>query len=753
METFKVDKQGFVVKCIRKGCKNKPMNKCKFDSKTSKFNCRRCAEGKPIEKRPVKQDNFKKSTVYLRIKKDKAELEEKIIKALGELKFSSVVSYNLDIKIFYRDVTSNLNINKKEENEMEKPKFSFGEAATCLFSDGEVEELLLELPEIFQEENEPNLEVHDLEIRNIIHNNINNLNNDSDISPKSERRFSLNELRIILKLLKLKLNFFISDTAMGKFLGKKEGLDYSIKYWIIKCFKQILFNKVRNYFEIKTFNFQEPNGNIIKGSFLNVRKLIQYLILNQFKFADKEVKILISGDGRKSSKRTNFTVLTMKILTDQTHSPNDVHTIAIVETSESYETIKQLFSVVNEELKNVAINGIQILEAKYKVKFFFCSDWKFLALSLGLNAANSKYFCPWCTCTKISFRYSDIANYSKLYRTLPNMKGGSCPNCKPIEKESEPTITLSDEIFIDLSIEIDSNVINDEIVTNFDGFTFPPITSEMEIVPPSNSISDAVTIPPINSEIDVENLLLNDEMIPSDEKCDPEHGVIHDCLLLCQIFVISHIFMDLLHALLRITDVVEKYLFIKIFQAKKVKEFVQAVWEQCGFRWIPYSTKEKKVEKIVFPSLDGKLKKKLFNLQTLTFITSGNTFVSCFQQIGCLFSYLECPKGSHTTCTHNIKSPKDYQREIMKLKRLFYMIGNEKALTPYFHGMEIHVPVMIKSAPGNSLSQFNLSSQEAKHKVETAIQFRASNQIDCVSQILVHESALLYVNYIDLTNF
>ena len=36
----------------------------------------------------------------------------------------------------------------------------------------------------------------------------------------------------------------------------------------------------------------------------------------------------------------------------------------------------------------------------WKFELFFSSDWKFLAICLGFNSANSKYFCPWCEITK-----------------------------------------------------------------------------------------------------------------------------------------------------------------------------------------------------------------------------------------------------------------------------------------------------------------------------------------------------------------
>jgi hypothetical protein len=31
---------------------------------------------------------------------------------------------------------------------------------------------------------------------------------------------------------------------------------------------------------------------------------------------------------------------------------------------------------------------------------YFSSDWKFLAINLGMNSANSRFFCPWCEVSK-----------------------------------------------------------------------------------------------------------------------------------------------------------------------------------------------------------------------------------------------------------------------------------------------------------------------------------------------------------------
>ena len=46
-----------------------------------------------------------------------------------------------------------------------------------------------------------------------------------------------------------------------------------------------------------------------------------------------------------------------------------------------------------EQLDCIEVNGIN-----FKLEVFLSGDWKFLALILGLDAANSNHSCLWCKC-------------------------------------------------------------------------------------------------------------------------------------------------------------------------------------------------------------------------------------------------------------------------------------------------------------------------------------------------------------------
>lgn len=54
-----------------------------------------------------------------------------------------------------------------------------------------------------------------------------------------------------------------------------------------------------------------------------------------------------------------------------------------------------------ERDKRVAEKGIKVNDSIFTVKFFFASDWQFMAKVTGLKASNAKFFCPWCCCRDV----------------------------------------------------------------------------------------------------------------------------------------------------------------------------------------------------------------------------------------------------------------------------------------------------------------------------------------------------------------
>jgi hypothetical protein len=112
-------------------------------------------------------------------------------------------------------------------------------------------------------------------------------------------------------------------------------------------------------------------------------------------------------------------MVTCTILDDilNIHKADFHYTTILYPGVENYETLQNVMEPMISELHNLVINGlIDPNGTKWKIEPYFSSDWKFMAIILGFNAANANYFCPWCMCTK-----KDIGNRDKIHKIEKNM--------------------------------------------------------------------------------------------------------------------------------------------------------------------------------------------------------------------------------------------------------------------------------------------------------------------------------------------
>jgi len=99
------------------------------------------------------------------------------------------------------------------------------------------------------------------------------------------------------------------------------------------------------------------------------------------------------------------------------HKADSHNTVILYPGGENYEILQQVIKLLISELHSLAVNGLEDSSGiKWKVQFYFSSDWKFMAIILGFNAPNANFFCPWCLCTK-----NDIGNKSNVYRIEKDM--------------------------------------------------------------------------------------------------------------------------------------------------------------------------------------------------------------------------------------------------------------------------------------------------------------------------------------------
>ncbi|RIB02903.1 hypothetical protein C2G38_2049701 [Gigaspora rosea] len=124
------------------------------------------------------------------------------------------------------------------------------------------------------------------------------------------------------------------------------------------------------------------------------------------------IHIRISGDGRNVGRKIKQVMVTCTILDDilNINKAEFHYTIILYPGNENYEILQNVMEPMINELHNLVTNGLDSSRTRWTIIPYFSSDWKFLSIILGFNAANANYFCPWCLCSK-----KEIGNKDKIY--------------------------------------------------------------------------------------------------------------------------------------------------------------------------------------------------------------------------------------------------------------------------------------------------------------------------------------------------
>ena len=127
------------------------------------------------------------------------------------------------------------------------------------------------------------------------------------------------------------------------------------------------------------------------------------------------VVVKITGDGTKVSRSMHILVIAFTILdgSENSNSPNGNHVIAMLNAQESYEHLSVAMKDIAEEVN--LIKSIDIDGHKYNIKFYLGADMKYLAICLGIQAANSTYACIWC-----KYPANERHDSSKSWHTIAN---------------------------------------------------------------------------------------------------------------------------------------------------------------------------------------------------------------------------------------------------------------------------------------------------------------------------------------------
>lgn len=122
--------------------------------------------------------------------------------------------------------------------------------------------------------------------------------------------------------------------------------------------------------------------------------LIERYVINQ---DNPVINLRISGDGRNVGRKVKHIIITCTILDDivNIYKAEHHYTIILFSGNENYILLQKMITPIAHELNDLVLNGLKDLNGTvWKINPYFSSDWKFMAIVLGFNAPNSKYFCP-----------------------------------------------------------------------------------------------------------------------------------------------------------------------------------------------------------------------------------------------------------------------------------------------------------------------------------------------------------------------
>ncbi|RIB28329.1 hypothetical protein C2G38_2239583 [Gigaspora rosea] len=136
---------------------------------------------------------------------------------------------------------------------------------------------------------------------------------------------------------------------------------------------------------------------------------------------DDVIKLKLGGDGREVGRSTHYVMFTVCILNEENSvlDPIKQHCICLYTGIEKFESLQSAFGVFIDELKQIVNQGFEDNEGNsWKVDLWFSSDWKFMALVLGINGLTSHYFCLYCDCHK-----NERWNMNKTWINSQNIHG------------------------------------------------------------------------------------------------------------------------------------------------------------------------------------------------------------------------------------------------------------------------------------------------------------------------------------------
>lgn len=153
---------------------------------------------------------------------------------------------------------------------------------------------------------------------------------------------------------------------------------------------------------------------------------------------ESHIRVKITGDGTQVSRSMHLLVIAFTILngSENPNSPGGNHIIAMINSQEKYIHLSEAVTDIANDIqltKSITVDGHE-----FNIEFFLGADMKFLAICLGLEAANATYSCIWCKCpagerhdtSKLWYTTEDDARTIEEIQTLALKKRGLKYGCK-----------------------------------------------------------------------------------------------------------------------------------------------------------------------------------------------------------------------------------------------------------------------------------------------------------------------------------
>ena len=124
-----------------------------------------------------------------------------------------------------------------------------------------------------------------------------------------------------------------------------------------------------------------------------------------------QVRVKLTGDGTNIGKRLHVVNFGFTIIDEGelAYSAAGNHCIAIFKHTEDYNSLKIALQDIVKEVES--LETIKVNDKDFKIIYYLGGDWKFLAMSTGIDSACCTYACIWCHCPAQE-RYLSSAKWS-----------------------------------------------------------------------------------------------------------------------------------------------------------------------------------------------------------------------------------------------------------------------------------------------------------------------------------------------------